>query len=263
MNHMDSSSTSITIIIVIALFLAALIQTHQSEPHITETKNGEIIHAYTFPNESQLFASQLWLNLTNTASSSSNHDVTITIHLNSTNTTMIQVPHQQPLEFEEFDPQVHTQTIIPWRVPVSGCLRMRQDTCALTHIEAQELTLLVPSGIKTGINVLIFTFGFDFGLNALGGSTGTSDIVVCRSEVDEIIQIQKNVRVVSFPDARARRIVWDDRAGGFLVSGAWERLVTFRMSPGLGLFFFNLNEIKHVKPICESRSEFLRCQVLR
>ena len=151
-------------------------------------------------------------------------------------------------------------------------------TCSISHIEAREITLDLLFGLAFSLKLLTATLGFDFGIDGLGVSFVLSNTVTCRSGpgklttgngtdwTSEIIQIQKRLRFVSFPNARYRTVAWHRAKKGWQkdlrAQTPWSKLHTLWKFPKMGLLFFNLNEMKFEKLFCESRIEHLQCQAL-
>lgn len=151
-------------------------------------------------------------------------------------------------------------------------------TCSISHIEAREIALDLLFGLAFSLKLLTATLGFDFGIDGLGVSFVLSNTVTCRSGpgklttgngtdwTSEIIQIQKRLRFVSFPNARYRTVAWHRAKKGWQkdlrAQTPWSKLHTLWKFPKMGLLFFNLNEMKFEKLFCESRIEHLQCQAL-
>ena len=152
------------------------------------------------------------------------------------------------------------------------------SACSISHIEAREITLDLLFGLAFSLKLLTATLGFDFGIDGLGVSFVLSNTVTCRSGpgtlttgngtewTSEIIQIQKRLRFVSFPNARYRTVAWHRAKKGWQkdlrAQTPWSKLHTLWKFPKMGLLFFNLNEMKFEKLFCESRIEHLQCQAL-
>ncbi|CCG20902.1 hypothetical protein CORT_0A05140 [Candida orthopsilosis Co 90-125] len=270
----------ISVMISLLISLIPRSKAHIMEEHKVSKINSEEVHSWIFTDEEHLLSSKLWRALEET-------DVEFnktTIHLNETN-QMFVLSSTNPLTFYEFeagDPNTFSNT-----VPVTGCLRMVNNTSSITYIDAQGYSLSTPPGLSVGVSLLLVSLANDYGFDGLGTKLYMSNTVICRAGVGETIQIQKKLKFTSFPKARLKKLIWKKRKAKSIIEkvkdvfkkkepdvdmkaaslggwteGKWEDIYTLYKYKKLGLLFFNLNELKHEKPFCESRRDHLQCSVL-
>ncbi|KAI5969252.1 hypothetical protein CANMA_001699 [Candida margitis] len=251
------------------------------DEHKISIVESEEVHSWLFRNEQHLLSSKLWNNL---ESASSEFNKTI-IHLNETDQTFL-LSSTHPLTFYEIDPGDPNR--FSNTVPVTGCLRMANNTSSITYIDAQGYSLSTPPGISVGISLLIVSLANDYGFDGLGSKLYMSNTIICRAGIGETIQVQKNLKIISFPSAKVKKHIWKKKrkmkpiisglkgfwqkmkagngvhvaSSGEWTKGKWEDIYTLYKYKKLGLLFFNLNELKHEKSFCESREDYLQCSVL-
>ncbi|KAI5951224.1 hypothetical protein KGF54_004298 [Candida jiufengensis] len=281
---------------LIALFKTLLLVSAQSkEVHNIKVVDSEEIHIWNFTNEHHFQSSNLWKLLLKTGNQSFSQTI---INLDEQNQTLF-LSSTDPLTFYEFQ-SGGSITDFTTIVPVSGYLHMENDTSSISHIESLGFGFFPPPGFFFGGGVLLVNLAQEFGLDGLGFKALISGTVICRASRDQTIQIQKRLKFKSLPLAKIKKLVWlpKDKLknkfskgrifhklkdfkkhkqqiikdeifeiesfgnSGYWIKGKWEDLYTFFRYKKLGLLFFNIDEIKAQKPFCESRPEYLQCQVL-
>ncbi|KAI5965492.1 hypothetical protein KGF57_000758 [Candida theae] len=269
----EAASVVLTIMHIVYAFI--------KEEHTLFSHNSEEIHSWVFDNERHLVSSKLWRELEDTPEEFN----TTTIYLNESKQILI-LSSTNPLTFYEFeagDPNTFSDI-----VALTGCLRMVNNTSSITHIDAQGFSLSTPPGISFGVSLLLVSLASDYGLDGLGTKLYMSNTVICRSGSGETIQIQTRLKFISFPKARLKKIIWNKKrrtksfvkklkgifhrndsdgevsvaSFGTWTEGKWADIYTLYKYKKLGLLFFNLSELKHAKPFCESRPEYLQCSLL-
>ncbi|KAG5421298.1 hypothetical protein I9W82_000388 [Candida metapsilosis] len=251
------------------------------EEHTVFHHDSEEVHSWVFANQKHLQSSSLWKAMEKTTS---DFNKTV-VHLNDTKQTFI-LSSTNPITFYEFDAgEPNTRLDI---VPATGCLRMVNNTSSITYIDAQGYSLSTPPGITVGVSLLIVSLASDYGFDGLGTKLYMSNTVICRAGEGETIQIQKRLKFTSFPKARLKKLIWKKKrkaksvmrrfkdvfkqkdssrevsttSFGDWSEDKWTDLYTLYKYKKLGLLFFNLKEMKHEKPFCESRPDHLQCSVL-
>ncbi|KAI5963709.1 uncharacterized protein KGF55_002589 [Candida pseudojiufengensis] len=173
------------------------------EEHKIQQFESEQIHSWNFTNEEHLFSSNLWKSLLKSTSNVLNQTI---IYLKQSHQTLF-LSSTNPLTFYEFQSGgiMDRFTTI---VPVTGCLTMENDTSSITHIEAHGIGIFPPPGIFFGISLLLVNIAQEFGMDGIGFRVLLSDTVICRASEDQIIQIQKQLKFISLPLAKIKKLIW-------------------------------------------------------
>ncbi|RCK63258.1 hypothetical protein Cantr_09837 [Candida viswanathii] len=187
------------------------------------------------------------------------------IHINQTNTTYIYTPSASTsinttseelteLKFESFN-------YVERRVPVSGCMRKTNGTTSITLIRSLGAGMIFfPSDFFIGGNYYILAASIDWGKNGLSVVGYTSLTVTCRSDVDGIVQMFRKLKMVKL-GSKMRKVGVDKKKKKVVVLGRWKEVLGNVKRKELGVLVFDMN-LDQEMPYCESRKEYLRCNVL-
>lgn len=219
-----------------------------------EDSTNEYLTYRIFPSESSFITSNYY------TKKSTNDSL---IHIIDTNLTYIyspslreqeEAPLLQELKFESFN---YIEEIIP----ISGCMRKQNSTASISLIQSFGIGILIfPNDLFIGGDFYILAANLDWGNNGLSLNGYNSLRVTCRSDLNGIIQIFKKIKMIKI-QSKIRKINIDKKFKKFKILNNWKQIIGNFKRKEMGMLVFDLN-LHQEMPYCESRKDYLQCNVL-
>lgn len=186
------------------------------------------------------------------------------IHIIDTNLTYIYSPSVrnnsnsdillQELNFESFN---YIEEIIP----ISGCIRNQNSTSSISLIQSIGIGIFFfPNDLFIGGDFYILAASLQFGNNGLSLNGYNSLRITCRSDNNGIIQIFKKIKMIKI-QSKFRNIKIDNFLKKFKILNNWKQIFGNFKRKEIGMLIFDLN-LNQELPYCESRNDYLQCNVL-
>ena len=259
---MNGLSIILTIVVLTISKIIELPEINQSPKEIKqqgklkyflEDSTNEYLTYRSFATESSFITSKYY-------QQQQQHSNNSLIHINESNSTYLFKPtiNNQELIEIKFD----SFNYIIENIPISGCMRKSNSSSSITLVRSIGIGIFYfPSDFFIGGNYYLLATSLDFGLNGINLVGYNSFTITCRSDINGIIQIFKNVKLLNI-NSKFRKIIIDKKKKKFIILERWKQILGNLKRKELGVLMFDLNMDQEL-PYCESRKKYLQCNVLQ
>lgn len=260
---MNGISILLTIVVLTTSKIIELPEVNQSPKEVKqqgklkyflEDSTNEYLTYRSFPTESSFITSKYYQQ-----QHSNNNKNDSLIHINETNSTYLFKPtiNNQELIEIKFD----SFNYIIENIPISGCMRKTNSSSSITLVRSIGIGIFYfPNDLFIGGNYYLLATSLDFGLNGINLVGYNSFTITCRSDINGIIQMFKNVKLLNIK-SKFRKIIIDKKKKKFMILERWKQILGNLKRKELGVLMFDLNMNQELS-YCESRKEYLQCNVI-